>query len=68
MSAQDHKRPNRLRREPKPKRKVRGPKLAFRRMSLDDGHEYECGFCRTIYVSYDYPSERACPYCGHSEV
>lgn len=40
------------------------------RLPIRDPDEptFECGHCRYVYVSYDPPSERACPICGHSEV
>lgn len=68
MAPREHDRPNRLRRKPLPKRTGKGPRITYVQTRFEDEPHYYCGNCLTHYVSYDYPSERVCPYCGHSEV
>lgn len=68
MVPDDHKRPARLRRKPQHKTGGTRPKVRYVQTRLIDEPEFYCGNCRARYVSYDYPSERTCPYCGHSEV
>lgn len=54
---------------PKPRRTAkRGPAYKQLGLPVQPLREYECGFCRHLYESDDYPSERHCPNCGRSEV
>lgn len=68
MAATNHKRPNRLRQAPPAKGQAKRKRPTHAQIRFFDEPQFYCGFCRAAYVSYDYPSERVCPYCGHSEV